>query len=232
MILHSNLSRGYCQVTVWLMLSLVGFVMQHTPAIFIAGDPALDFLNSVATPVDVPVEWLDDGDGLLSWLRQAQLVPAPVLKAVRAQSRPDELDKVADQARNLREWFRGFVEKERGRPLTRDDLRKLERLNRLLELDESFSQIVLATSKEGNAFELRVMRKWRSPEALLIPIAEALARFVCSENFTYVKACEGPSCTLFFADRTRGRARRWCTMAICGNRAKQAAHRHRSKADR
>jgi len=79
MILHSNLSRGYCQVTVWLMLSLVGFVMQHTPAIFIAGDPALDFLNSVATPVDVPVEWLDDGDGLLSWLRQAQLVPAPVL---------------------------------------------------------------------------------------------------------------------------------------------------------
>src|SRR5262249_36016174 len=36
---------------------LLGFVMQHAPAIFIAGDPALDFLNSVATPVDVPVEW-------------------------------------------------------------------------------------------------------------------------------------------------------------------------------
>jgi hypothetical protein len=35
--------------------------MQHTPAIFIAGDPALDFLNSLATPVDVPVDWLDDG---------------------------------------------------------------------------------------------------------------------------------------------------------------------------
>ncbi|TMK40723.1 MAG: hypothetical protein E6G70_27385, partial [Alphaproteobacteria bacterium] len=25
----------------------------------------------------------------------------------------------------------------------------------------------------------------------------------------------------------RRRARRWCTMAICGNRAKQAAHRSR-----
>jgi predicted RNA-binding Zn ribbon-like protein len=203
--------------------------MQHIPAIFIAGDPALDFLNSVATPTDAPVEWLDDGEGLLSWLRQAQLVPAPLLKEMRAQCRPGELDKVAEQARNLREWFRGFVERERGRPLTRDALRKLERLNHLLEHDESFSQIAPAPGKEGKAFELRAMRKWRSPDALLLPIAEALARFVCSEDFTYVKACEGPACTLLFADRTRGRARRWCSMAVCGNRAKQAAHRHRNQ---
>jgi predicted RNA-binding Zn ribbon-like protein len=136
---------------------------------------------------------------------------------------------VAKQARNLREWFRGFVEKERGRPLTRDDLRKLERLNRLLEIDESFSQIAPTPGRDGHPFELRAMRRWSSAETLLLPIAEALARFVCSEDFTYVKACEGPDCTLLFADRTRGRARRWCSMAICGNRAKQAAHRHRSR---
>jgi predicted RNA-binding Zn ribbon-like protein len=78
---------------------------------------------------------------------------------------------------------------------------------------------------------LRVMRRWHSPEALLFPVAEALARFVCSEDFARVKACEGPTCTLFFADQTRSRARRWCSMAICGNRAKQAAHRHRLKAN-
>jgi predicted RNA-binding Zn ribbon-like protein len=203
--------------------------MQHTPAIFIAGDPALDFLNSVATPVDVPVEWLDDGEGLLAWLQQAQLVPAPVVKQMRAQARPGELDRVAEQARNLREWFRGFVDKERGRPLTRDASRKLERLNRLLERDESFTQIAPTTGRDGNAFELRVTRRWSSPDTLLLPVAEALAHFVCSEDFTYVKACEGPACTLLFVDRTRGRARRWCSMAICGNRAKQAAHRHRSK---
>lgn len=205
--------------------------MQQTPAMFIAGDPALDFLNSVATPIDVPVDWLDDGDGLLSWLAQAQFVPVAVLRQVRSQASPGELNKVAEQARNLREWFRGFVERHRGRPLTRDDLKKLERLNRLLERDDSFSQIAPATSKEGRAFELRVMRKWRSPEGLLFPIAEAIARFVCSEDFTYVKACEGPMCTLFFADQTRSRARRWCSMAICGNRAKQTAHRQRVKAN-
>jgi predicted RNA-binding Zn ribbon-like protein len=209
---------------------------QHPPAIFIADALALDFLNSIATPVDVAVEWLDDGEGLLSWLLQAQLVAAPVLEHARTHSLPGELDKVADQARNLREWFRGFVQKHQGRPLTRDDFKRLEPLNRLLERDESFNQIQIATAtdkgKENNMFELRVNRRWRSPEALLLPIAETLARFVCSEDLTYVKACEGPTCTLLFADHTRSRARRWCSMAICGNRAKQAAHRHRLKASR
>jgi predicted RNA-binding Zn ribbon-like protein len=203
--------------------------MQQRPAIFIAGDRALDFLNSLATPVDVPVEWLDDGEGLLDWLQQAQLAPTTALKEIRARARPGDLDRVAEQARSLREWFRGFVDKERGRPLMRSDLKKLERLNRLLEHDESFSQIASPAGKEEGVFELRATRRWRSPESLLLPIAETLARFVCSEDFTYVKACEGPACTLLFADRTRGRARRWCSMALCGNRAKQAAHRHRSK---
>jgi predicted RNA-binding Zn ribbon-like protein len=206
--------------------------MQNTPAFFIADSTALDFLNSLATPAGVPVEWLDDGEGLLSWLEQAQLVPTPVLEQLRSHSLPDELNRVAGEARNLREWFRGFVQKHRGRPLRREDWKKLEPLNRLLERDESFSQIVATAGKGGKLFELSVMRRWRSPEALLLPIAEALARFVCTEDFTYVKACEGPQCTLLFADHTRGRARRWCSMASCGNRAKQAAHRERVKASR
>jgi predicted RNA-binding Zn ribbon-like protein len=179
----------------------------------------------VATPVD----WLDDREGLLGWLRQSQLVPASALEEVGDLARPRELDKVAGEARKLREWFRGFVEKEGGRPLTRDASRKLGRLNRLLERDESLSQIMPTTGKDENAFELRMMRRLTSPEALLLPVAQALARFVCSEDLTYVKACEGPACTLLFVDRPRGRARRWCNMAIWGNRAKQAAHRHRNK---
>jgi predicted RNA-binding Zn ribbon-like protein len=81
---------------------------------------------------------------------------------------------------------------------------------------------------DGNRpFQLLTERKWRTPEALLLPIGEALARFVCNEDFSHVKACEGPACTLLFADHTRGHRRRWCSMALCGNRAKQAAHRSR-----
>lgn len=206
--------------------------MQQLPAMFIGDAQALDFLNSVATPVDLPIDWLEDGEGLLSWLQQAGLVSAPVLERMRSQSSPGELNKVARQARNLREWFRRFVQEHKGRPLRREAQKQLEPLNRLLERDECFVRIAPSTGEEGNAFELRAVRNWRSPEALLSPIAEILAQFVCTEDFTHVKACEGAVCTLLFADHTRSRARRWCSMAICGNRAKQAAHRHRLKANR
>ncbi len=152
--------------------------MQHRlPAIFVADSLGLDFLNSIATPVDTPVDWLDSGDGLLRWLAQAKLGP----------------------------------------------------LNRLLERDEAFSQISRHHHGDGGRLELRMMRRWRSSESLLLPIGEALAEFVCEENLANVKACEGHTCTLVFADRTRRRGRRWCSMAICGNRAKQAAHRSRLK---
>jgi len=206
--------------------------MRHLPALFVADAPALDFLNSVATPSDATIDWLADGEGLLNWLEQAGLVSAHALKQVRAQSRPGELDKVADQARNLREWFRAFVRKHKGGPLNADAVGELRPLNRLLERDESFRQIEASKTRGKRGLELRSMRRWRSSEALLLPIAETLAHFVCTDDFTYVKACEGPSCTLLFEDRTRTRARRWCSMAMCGNRAKQAAYRHRHKGSR
>jgi predicted RNA-binding Zn ribbon-like protein len=204
-------------------------VQQGLPAIFIADSLGLDFLNSIATPVDTPVDWLDDGDGLLRWLAQAKLVPADTLDELKARAMPGELDKVADQARALREWFRGFVRKHMGQPLPPKALRELGPLNKLLERDEAFSQIAKHHHSDRDHLELRTMRRWRSPESLLLPIGEALAKFVCEEDFADVKACEGHSCTLVFADHTRRRARRWCSMAVCGNRAKQAAHRGRLK---
>jgi predicted RNA-binding Zn ribbon-like protein len=200
--------------------------MRHRPpAIFIADSLGLDFLNSIATPVDTSVDWLDSGEGLLRWLAQANLIPADALDALKARAMSGEMDEVAQQARVLREWFRGFVRKHMGRPLTPRALRELDPLNGLLERDQTFAQI----SRHRDRLELKMMRRWQSPESLLLPIGETLAKFVCEEDFADVKACEGHSCTLMFADRSRRRARRWCSMAICGNRAKQAAHRGRLK---
>ena len=120
-------------------------MQRRPPAIFIADSLGLDFLNSIATPVDTPVDWLDNGDGFLEWLAQAKLVPADSLDALKARAMPGDLDKVADQARALREWFRGFVRKHAGRPLAPKGLHKalheLDPLNRLLERDQAFSQI-------------------------------------------------------------------------------------------
>ena len=203
------------------------------PALFIADAPGLDFLNSTASPSGTPVEWLAGGDDLLEWLSQAQLVPAKVLAAIRAKAVPGELDAVAAQARALREWFRAFVRDHMGKSLPSDAVRKLAPLNRVLARDDEFGQVVARRrphdhgARSGVAWQPQ--RRWRSPESLLIPIAKAMAELVCAEDFAQVKACGGPRCTLYFLDRTRGQARRWCSMALCGNRAKQAAHRKRAR---
>jgi len=205
---------------------------QKSPAIFIADSAALNFLNSIATPVDTKIDWISDGEGLLAWLQQAQLVPPDALEGMRKQAKPAELDRVAAQARNLREWFRTFVHENRGKPLKAAALADLEPLNRLLARDEGFGQLVAYKHGKTTALKFESVRRWRSPESLLLPIGEALARMLAEEDLPDVKACEGATCTLMFADRTRGRSRRWCSMGICGNRAKQIAHRHRLKESR
>ena len=139
--------------------------------------------------MDTQIDRIDDG--LLAWLEQAQLVPAETLQTLRAQAMPGEFDNVAVQARSLREWFRGFVRQRKGRPLTPEYLSELEPLNRLLERDEGFGRIVARDHASG--LEFRTMRRWRSPEGLLLPVGEALAKFVCEEDFSTVKACEGPA---------------------------------------
>jgi predicted RNA-binding Zn ribbon-like protein len=211
------------------------------PPFFIADHRGLDFLNTIAVPVDVQVEWLADGEDLLAWLKQARWVPSHVLEALRNSARPGELDAVAAQARGLRDWFKPFVYKHIGRPLKPSALQQLEPLNELLARDEEFGQIVVRDRRHeqeqdpgqekraASGLAWRRQRRWQSAESLLFPMARSLADLVCTEDFTHVKACEGPSCTLLFADRTRGYVRRWCSMAVCGNRAKQAAYRERAR---
>jgi hypothetical protein len=87
----------------------VPIAQDRPPAIFIADVLILDFLNSIATPVDTPIDWLDSGDGRRRRLAQARLAPADAL---------DEL-----------KGLRGFVRKHVGRPLAPKALRELEPLN-------------------------------------------------------------------------------------------------------
>jgi predicted RNA-binding Zn ribbon-like protein len=211
------------------------------PPFFIADNLGLDFLNTIAVPVDTKVEWLSSGEDLIAWLKQSGLVPGDVLAALRESAVPGELDGIAAQARALRDWFKLFVYKHMGSPLEPTALRELETLNQLLARDQEVGQIVVHNrlrereydrgqqKRETSGLAWRRQRRWQSPQSLLFPIARSLADLVCAEDFTYVKACEGPPCTLLFVDRTHGHARRWCSMAVCGNRAKQAAHRNRLK---
>jgi predicted RNA-binding Zn ribbon-like protein len=212
------------------------------PPIFVAGAMGLDFLNTRAVPSDTEVEWIGSGEDFVNWMQVAGLVLPEVVSALRKNFAPGEFDAVASQARTLREWFRSFVRNHLSSPLEPKALRELKPLNRILLRDEQFGQIVARDgSRKGQSrhdpdenapltgLVWRPRRRWRSPDSLLFPIAKAMSDLVCDEDFTYVKACEGHDCMLLFVDRTRGHARRWCSMSVCGNRAKQAAHRNRAQ---
>jgi predicted RNA-binding Zn ribbon-like protein len=204
---------------------------------FIADDRALDFLNSIAAPAGCEIEWLADGRDFLSWLEQAHAVPADIAAHFRKDAGRRTLDAVASEARALREWFRAFVGRHAGKPLQGRDLRELTPLNALLAGDQAFRQIEIAgAGKEKNGERQRVLRwqakrHWDTPKTLLLPITEAMGDLVCEKDFTLVRKCEGPTCTLWFLDVSKAHVRRWCSMAVCGNRAKAAAHRARARQD-
>ena len=191
------------------------------PAPLFVGDHlAIDFLNSVATPVGDVVDWLTDGPGLLDWLQQAGAIDAAV--ADRFRTSPT-LDPVAAEARGLRDWLRGFVAYHEGRALAGDLGEALAPLNQLLARDDS--HLVVEADTPPHA---RRLRRWTGPEQLLQPIADAIADLICHADFRLIRDCEGAVCTLKFLDRTKAHGRRWCSMGTCGNRAKVAAHRARS----
>ena len=204
---------------------------------FWADDRALDFLNSIANPWGSWIEWIENGQDLLEWLEKAGLVPASVIKQYRKEASQKELDGVAAQALKLREWFRAFVDKHAGHPLQSNALGELSPINRILAQDNSYRGIEGEdVSKEERArkkpgLQWTTIRRWRSlsPDALLLPIAEAMGNLICHADFAQVKICEDPTCSLWFNDVSKNHTRRWCSMAVCGNRAKAAAHRAKNR---
>jgi predicted RNA-binding Zn ribbon-like protein len=200
---------------------------------FIADDLAVDFLNSIAAPWGQDIEWLANGADLIDWLARSQAVASDEVRQIGGSLGSEDLHEAAVAARSLREWFRGFVSRHAGRPLARGVLSELGPLNGLLKQDDAYRQIgctEIAESTAGDpALRWQVRRRWSKAEALLMPIAEAMGELVCQKDFSLVRRCEGSGCTLWFLDVSKGHARRWCSMAVCGNRAKVAAHRARTR---
>lgn len=211
------------------------------PAPIFAGDHlAMDFLNTAATPSGVRVEWLRDGADLVDWLERAGAIePAVAMKFRTRGAASRGLDGVAEQARSLREWLRAFVARHAGSELGADAVAELAPVNRLLARDDSYARIEAGGAELSGGgdlhpgpLRLRRERRWTAPEQLLLPIAEAIGDLVCNADFRLIRACEGSACSLTFLDRTKAHARRWCSMAVCGNRAKAAAHRARESTRR
>jgi len=57
----------------------------------------------------------------------------------------------------------------------------------------------------------------------------ALLRASARPSWPRLKACRGEDCRWVFLDASRNTSRRWCDMAACGNPAKSASFRLRSR---
>ncbi|HEY2519120.1 MAG TPA: ABATE domain-containing protein [Streptosporangiaceae bacterium] len=190
--------------------------------------PALDFLNSIATPVREPVELLTGGPAYLAWLERAGFIDRADRAEIERRFGPAELDRAAAQAVELREWLRPVVAAWAGGAWAGGDGPALpgevrDHLNGILAADHRFSRI----SDGGGRPVVGERRSWPIPAQLLIPPAEAAAQLLTGGDRELVRPCEGPACTLWFYDRTRSHRRRWCSMATCGNRSKARNHRQR-----
>lgn len=197
------------------------------PPIRVGDHLALDFLNSTAAPRGAAIEWIGTGPDLLHWLVGAGALDLNVAERIAADWSPGDLGRVAEEAVELREWFRGVVAHAKACGSDALAIKDVERLNGVLARDAAFQRVEPAG--EDGRLRLVADRPWRDPGELLAPVAAAMAHLVCEGDFNFVHQCENPPCTLWFYDRTKSHRRRWCSPAVCGNRAKVAAHRARVK---
>lgn len=200
--------------------------MKVNEMIAVGGHPALTLLNSTARPLppDGPlVELLSNGNDLIAWMVMAGLITDREGDDITARYSTQDLDQIARSAVALREWWRSTIVQV----LTGTDeiTGTLERVNEILAHDSTY-QLIESTD---NGVALTLNRRWETTTSILAPIAESIADLVVSDAHHLIRNCENPTCTLWFQDRTKAHRRRWCSMAVCGNRAKARAHRSRQR---
>ncbi|WP_406223063.1 CGNR zinc finger domain-containing protein [Streptomyces canus] len=176
---------------------------------FIGGRPCLDFAATLGKRHATPLERLPDTPALARWITQAELATDEGAVRVTARDLTD--------ARLLREALYGLV---RAAMAGREpDPGDVERVNAVAAQPDLAPQV-------GPV-------RWtaRSPaRAALATVARDAVLLVRGPLLERVKECENPDCSLLFLDDSQARRRRWCSMDRCGNLAKIAGYRSRSRA--
>jgi predicted RNA-binding Zn ribbon-like protein len=84
---------------------------------------------------------------------------------------------------------------------------------------------------EPHEFQLTVFLTGQGPRLgeadVLQAVLGAVTRLGVLDELGRVKICPADDCRWAFYDSSRNGSRQWCSMAVCGNRAKARAHRAR-----
>ena len=190
------------------------------------GALCLDFANTVSwRGSDEPADRLPDYGELLRFGTQSGLLSEPDARRLRREAarRPEAAARALRDAVGLREGlYRIFAGLASGRAPRPDDLATLN-----AHLPRALASLQVATAGD------RLGWTWSGDplalDRLLWPVARDAAVFLTSGNLTRLRTCANPRCRWVFLDGTRSGTRRWCTMAVCGNRAKVRRHRDRRR---
>ena len=181
----------------------------------IGGHIALDLLNTVSIVNGEVVDSLQSEEDVMKWLSQNAVTGD---NSVLKRHFPD----LVSTTQELREMLRYlFSSRKEGKQL---DVRVL---NAYLQYGSSYLQLVSVGEEQ---YDLERVRKVETVAQLLAPIAEAAAELLAMEDFSRVRKCESADCVLWFYDSTKSHKRRWCSMAVCGNRHKVSSFRKRQNA--
>ncbi|HLZ90994.1 MAG TPA: CGNR zinc finger domain-containing protein [Candidatus Acidoferrum sp.] len=193
------------------------------PLLF-GGSLAIDFANVPSYP-GVPADQLSWEEFIL-FLQAAQVISAERSASLLELSGSDPEAAEALLTRSLRlrnalrKIFRAMVRNE---SVARE---WIEPVNQILRITEGHDELVLS----GNSWKMEFQAREGGLDWLLAAIARSAAEIIVEGPRARLRVCANPDCALFFGDHSRTRRRRWCTMAICGNRHKVAsfARRHAS----
>ena len=187
------------------------------------GDLCLDFANTWGDRGRPETDDLQTYSRLLVFARQTALVDPAGLEALvsRAQAEPSAAQAAIQAARQLREALYGIFSAQ-----AQDQAVPVQDLQRLNEaLREALPNLRLGLQDKALVWH------WQQEGTVLTsplwPIARAAADLLTAASPAPVRECGGAQCTWLFLDHSRGRSRRWCSMASCGNRAKARRHYHR-----
>ena len=185
----------------------------------VAGHPALELCNTLAGwGEDEQREYLATYDHLLAWAAGLDLVPAASVRRVRrlAAADPRAAQAALDDGRTLRaDLYRVLTSARPPRPA-------LDRLTARVQVAGATSRVAWS---RGDGLVVDA-----GSETVDLPVrafALAARRLVEDGLADLVRSCPGPGCGWLFLDE--GRGRRWCIMAICGNRAKARRHAVRQR---
>jgi predicted RNA-binding Zn ribbon-like protein len=95
-----------------------------------------------------------------------------------------------------------------------------------LERAGSDAPLVVAFGADGSA---RLAPAGTGASAVIAALLAIVARAQADGTWSRLKACAAESCGWAFYDRSRNRSRSWCSMSVCGNRAKARSFRARQR---